>query len=59
VLLRVVLVRRAAFEGPTRAEALLELLESVLARVVRVLRGLLGVQVVQVPEELVEAVHRR
>ncbi len=59
VLLRVVLVRRLALEHATRAEALVELLEAVLARVVRVLRVLLGVQVVQVPEELVEAVHGR
>ena len=59
VLLRVVLVRRAAAQHAARAVALLELLEAVLRRVVRVLRVLLGVQVVQVAEELVEAVHRR
>ena len=59
VLLRVVLVRRPALEDAARAEPLAELLEAVLARVVGILRVLLGVQVVEVPEELVEAVHRR
>jgi hypothetical protein len=59
LLARVVLGRRAALEHPARAEALVELLEAVLARIVRVLRVLFRVQVVEVPEELVEPVHGR
>jgi hypothetical protein len=46
-------------EHPTGPEPVAEAGELLVGRVVRLLGLLLGVEVVQVPEELVEAVHRR